>query len=324
MQLDKSKTVIVLSCCFLGAVIVAFMLQKNGSPTLEDKPRDQAGQNELYKSITQRQRRETSDNLGAEPNMKPDNFADLESLSGNLIEGDIGDILDMEWSSHEISSDFSDCNKVVEVVKQFPIVSDIVVSEEQLDKLYDCISKMLFYNGNDDYNNYLDFLRKSGETVDMSFYESGCARWLRGGIPEEEIPTDPWEWLSEDLKRLYKAVGCRSMWEGLVLEGSEIKIFKAQTSELPFGRELYELRGGMTTFRHVTTPPTTLDEMLKIKGKVLMADVQVFIAHDDSTGRVVWPYVIRYWFDPIHNSWRVQRAALFNNRHKSYRISILP
>lgn len=324
MQGDKSKTVIVLSCCFLGAGIVAFMFQRDGSPALEEKPRDQAGQNELRESTTQRQRGETSDTLRAEPNVQSDDLADLETLSGNLIEGDIGDILDIEWSSREISSDFSDCNKVTEVVRQFPIVSDIVVLEKQLNKLYDCVSKMLFYNGNDDYNSYLDFLRKSGETVDQSFYELGRARWIRGGIPEEEIPTDAWKWLSEDLKRLYRAVGCSSMWEGLVLDGSNIKIFEAQTSEPPFGRDLYKLRGSMTTFRHVTTPPTTVDEVLKTNGKVLMADVQVFIAHNNSTGGEVWPYIIRYWFDPIHNSWRVEKAALFNNRHKAYRIQILP
>ncbi len=114
------------------------------------------------------------------------------------------------------------------------------------------------------------------------------------------------------------------MWKGLVLEGSNIKIFEAQSPKLPIGEKLKELRGGIRFYNDHTAPPISLEEMLKKNGKVLMADVMFFITHDDSTGGVVWPYTIRYWFDPENNSWRVQKLALFRNRHRMWAISVLP
>ena len=322
MQIEKSKIIIVLICCFLGASLIAFLLKRDGTHIPKEKPTDKAGKHQLYESQTQqqleRQTTESFDTTGADPETQSDNIEDLEALSGDLLEGDIGDVMDMEWSSREITSDFSDRNKVAEVIGQFPITSDITVSEEQIDMLRNCVTEMIFNNGNNDYDSYLNFVRKSGETVQQFKIESIRTRLIEKGISEEEISTDPWKLLSEDHH------GRKSLWKGLVSEDSNIKIFEAQTSKLPIGKKLKELRGGSRTYNDLTAPPISLDEMLTKKGKVLMADVMFFIAHEDVTGGIVWPYTTRYWFDPINSSWRVQKLVLFRNRSKMWSISVLP
>jgi len=111
--------------------------------------------------------------------------------------------------------------------------------------------------------------------------------------------------------------GFRSRWKGLVLEGSKIKVFETQTSDPPMlGNEIYDFCGAVCTFDHRTLPPISLEELLKEEGKALIADVLVFIQHDDEMGGVVWPYVFRYFFDPINNKWRVKRQIQYSNKNK--------
>lgn len=309
MQFDKAKIIIVLICCFVGASVITFLLKRDSNLVTKDQTTDKEEKHEHQESKANHnqppQNKEVLNNAKNDPETLYDNIDDLEALSGDLLEGDIGDVMDKIWSSREISSDFSDRNKVAEVIRQFPIVSDIAVSEGQLDQLRNCATEMIFNNGNDDYDSYLNFLRESGETVHHHYHEG------------KKLPADSWEALAEGFKYNKENSGLMSRWGGLVLEGSRITIFEAQTSQLPIGKKLKELRKAIRTFSDVTDPPISLDDMLKAEGKVIMADVMVFIAHDDSMGGVVWPYIIRYWFDPVHNSWRVQRAALFQNRHKS-------
>jgi len=328
MQFDKTKIVIVLICCFVGASIITFLLKRDNNLVPKDKPTDKAEKRELKESKAKQnkqtaQNKEDSNKAQKDPETIYDNIEDLEALSGDLLEGDIGDVMDMEWSSREITSDFSGRNKVAEVIGQFPITSDITVSEEQIDMLRNCVTEMIFNNGNNDYDSYLNFVRKSGETVQQFKIESIRTRLIEKGISEEEISTDPWKLLSEDLNNK-KKLGRMSLWKGLVSKGSNIKIFEAQTSQLPIGKKLKELRGGIRTYNDLTAPPISLDEMLTKKGKVLMADVMFFIAHEDVTGGIVWPYTTRYWFDPINNSWRVQEVVLFRNRSKMWPIYVLP
>ena len=102
-----------------------------------------------------------------------------------------------------------------------------------------------------------------------------------------------------------------SRWTGLILEGSEIRVFESRESEPPIGGDLYQLRGAIGTFRHFTEPPVPLQEVLRDNGKVLMADVRLLIAHDDGMGGVVWPYVVRYWFDYAGGTWRPHRGVNF-------------
>lgn len=329
MRLGKARAIIALFCCFLGAGIISFMLSQDAGPwpgdnsTHRETKRDPQG-SQWNRNLATPRRREAGTTAGSDLQASSDDLKALEALCGDLVAGDMGDAMDMEWSSREITSDFSDPNKVADAIRQFPVTGDVPLSKERLDLLCKFATEMIFNNGNNDYDSYLNFLRTCGERVDPSVYDLARRSYIGSGIPQDEIPTDPWELLSQDLRDRKKVFDCSSMWKGLVSEGSSIRVFETQTSRLPLGPGLYSLRGAVTTFRDLTAPPISLDEMLEDKGKVLMADVQVFIAHDDVTGGVVWPYIIRYWFDPIDNLWRVQRAALFKNRHKAYRIYVLP
>lgn len=323
MQINKSKIIIVLICCFLGASIIALVLMRDGNLVSKDITTNNTEIIELQESKSRQnpqtpQNKEGSNNTKIELETIYDNIDDLEALSGDLVEGGIDEVMDKIWSSREITSDFSDRERIAEVIRQFPIVSNIALSEKQLDMLRNCATEMIFNNGNNDYESYLSFVKNSGETVQQFKIESIPRRLIEKGINEEDISTDPWELLSTDLKKN------RSMWKGLVSEGSNIKIFETQISKLPIGKKLKELRGAITYYHDLTAPPVSLDEMLTKEGKVIMADVMFFIAHDDSTGGIVWPYTIRYWFDSVNNSWRVQKLALFRNRHKAYPISVLP
>ncbi len=308
MQFDKAKIIIVLICCFLGASIIGFLLKRDSNLVSKDQTMDNAGKNELQESKA-KQNKEALNNAQKDLEAIYDNIDDLEALSGDLIEGDIGDVMDKIWSSREITSDFSDRERIAEVIRQFPITSEIALSEEQTGLLHNCVTEMIFNNGNDNYESYLSFLRESGETLHR--HEG------------EPLPANPWKVFAESLRWNKENRGFMSKWEGLVLEGSNIKIFEAQTSQLPIGKKLQELRGAITTFSKMTVPPISPDDVLKSEGKILMSDVMFFIAHDDSTGGTVWPYIIRCWFDPVYSSWRVKRAVLFRNRRKYYTIDIL-
>jgi len=317
VQFEKSKIIIALICCFLGASIIAFMLKRNTSFAPKDISTDIAEKHELQESKAAQNKEDPSK---AQKDLETiyDNIDDLEALSGDLFEGDVGDVMDRIWSGREITCDFSNHERTAEVISQFPIISDFTVSEEQTDMLRNCITEMIFNNGNSDYDGYLNFLRDSGETVKQFKIKSIRKRLIEKGISEKDIPTDPWELLSKD----FKTKG--SLWKGLVSKGSNIKIFEVQTSQLPICEKLIELRGAIRTYRDHTAPPISLDEILTKNGKVLMADVMFFIAHDDSTGGTVWPYTIRYWFDPVNSLWRVQKLVLFRNRHKIWSIYVLP
>lgn len=314
MKIEKSKLTLVLICCFLGAAIFVFLLKSNSnvnlknrqpSPTVKQRPQDNAAN----RNGPALRNDAVSDIPKNDKEMEYDDISDLEALLGDIIDGDIGDAMDVVWSSREITCDFSDRSKVAEQVNQFPIVSDIPVLAEQLAQLRNCVTQMIFNNGNDDYESYLSFLRESGETIQAHH--------------GEPLPPNPWKVHAESLRQNKENSGLMSRWEGLVLEGSRIKIFEAHTSNPPLGRDLRRLRGAIRVYGRMTVPPVRADDVLKSEGKILMADVQVFIAHDASTGGVVWPFIIRYWFDPVHSSWRAQQAALFRNRHKDPLIKII-
>ncbi len=322
MKRNTAKIIIILTFCFLCAGIISFIIVKRSNHSTKEKAADIKGEKEKYHQGNLSQKQEQN---GAKvvTGTVLEHINDLENLLGDVIEGDIGDAMDMVWSSWEITCDFSDCNKVAEVVSKLPIVGNMKVPEEQLDQLQSCITEMVFNNGNNDYKIYLNFLRKSGEVVDEFIYNTLRETWIAKGIPEKEVPADPWELLSEDLKKDKEDGLAKSMWKGLVSEGSKIIIFETPTTNLPIGEDLYKVRGAAITYRHLTVPPIRLDTMLENKGKVIMADVLVFIAHDDSMGGVVWPYIIRYWFDPINKLWRPQGAYCFPNSHKECRSYLL-
>ncbi len=134
----------------------------------KDTQTDNAGKNEFQESQVS-QNPITSQNKDDKNNSQKgletiyDNIDDLEALSGDLVEGGIDEVMDKIWSSREITSDFSDRERTAEVISQFPIVSNIALSEKQLDMLRNCATEMIFNNGNSDYESYLSFVKNSGE-----------------------------------------------------------------------------------------------------------------------------------------------------------------
>lgn len=292
---------VLLFGCFLGAGLIAFIIQKNQPFAPEDQTKKHIGQNEFRESAAQHQHPMTPNTPTSisEQNIPSDDIEDLEALLGDMVD-DVSDAIELVWSSREISSDFSDYNEVEAVIGQFPIVSKMNVKTEQLDQLRDNITTTLYYGAIDDFDSLARFLKESGEKP-AAFQNAA----------------DPWQSYLEEVKHEKNEYGFRSRWKGLVLEGSKIKVFETQTSDPPMlGNEIYDFCGAVCTFDHRTLPPISLEELLKEEGKALMADMLVFIQHDDEMGGVVWPYVFRYFFDPINNKWRVKRQIQYSNKNK--------
>jgi len=329
MKIGKTKIIIALVCCFLGAGAIAFLLKRESNFDLTNQQHVQESkQKQLDKAATDNQQESQITELSHTPDnnagIQSDDISDLEALLGDIIDGDIGDALDMVWSNWEITCDFSDKNKIEEIVRSFPVVGNVKLTQDQSDQLCNWATEMIFNHGSNNFNDYIDFLKISGETIGPFYYERMRKMEINRGIPEEEIPTDRWELLSKRIELIKKEHDRRSYWKGLVSEGSQITIFEAAKSNLPIGSQLKQLRGGITIYLNKFSHPISLEQAIGDQGKVIMADVQVFIAHEDSIGGVVWPYIVRYWFDTVNSSWRMQEVALLRNRHTAYPIYILP
>jgi len=329
MKIDKTKITIVLIFCLLGVITIAFLLKRESNIDLSNQHRDQANKQKQHDNATtyKQQESQITDNSHITDNnteIQSDDIRDLEVLLGDLIEGDIGDALDFEWSNWEITCDFSDKNKIEEIVRNFPVIGNAKLTQDQSDQLCNRITEMIFNHGCNNFNKHIDFLKKSGEIIGSSYYERMRKMEINRGIPEEEIPTDRWELLSKRIELIKNEHDRRSYWKGLVSEGSHITIFESTKSNLPIGSKLKQLRGGIAVYHNSFSHPISLEQAIGDQGKVIMADVQVFIAHEDSIGGVVWPYIARYWFDTVNNSWRAQKVALLRNRHTAYPIYILP
>lgn len=311
MQIEKTKIVTVLICCFLVTGVIAFIIGSEINIFLDDSSKDQESRQELTGILKQNQQKQQ------ETETIP--IKDLE-----ILLGDIGDALDMIWSNREITCDFSNKNKIKEIVRNFPIVGNVKLTQDQLDQLYNWSTEMIFNHGNNNFSDYIDFLRMSGESIGPSYYEGMRKMEMNRGIPEKEIPNDHWELLSKRIEFIAKEHGRRTYWKGLVSEGSRITIFEATKSDLPIGSQLKQLRGSITIYKNAFFHPISVEQAIGDQGNVIMVDVRFFIAHDDSIGGVIWPYIARFWFDTVNNSWRAQKVALLSNRHTAYPIYILP
>ena len=329
MHLDRPKIIILLTCCFLGVGAIAFLLKRESNVDLTNQQHVQESKQKQLDKVANDNQQEsqitefsyTSDNNAG---IQSDDIRDLEVLLGDIIEGDIGDALDMVWSNREITCDFTDKNKIEEIVRRFPVLGNVKLTQEQLEQLCNWSTEMIFSHGSNNFNDYIDFLKISGEIIEPLYYEGMRKMEINRGISEEEIPTDRWELFSKRNELIKKEHDRRTYWKGLVFEGSQITIFEATKSNLSIGSRLKQLRGGISIYSSPHSGPISIEQAIEDQGKVIMADVQVFIAHEDSIGGVVWPYIARYWFDTVNNSWRAQKVAILRNRHTAYPIYILP
>lgn len=252
-----------------------------------------------------------SDGDEVPPELRSPELDEIDALSPELLKGDTAALMEMIWASRKIDTHFATREEVNDVVGRISFVGSIEISDEQSRPLRNALTELLFYNAREDHDAYLAFLRESGERVTEFNQKVLRDTFSSYGYPADQIPADPWQLLGRWFKGVRADEPTVSRWTGLILEGSEIRVFESREPEPPIGGDLYQLRGGIGTFRHFTEPPVPLQEVLRDNGKVLMADVRLLIAHDDGMGGVVWPYVVRYWFDYASGTWRPHRGVNF-------------
>jgi len=225
------------------------------------------------------------------------------------------DLVDMTWDSWHFDVEFTDRNKLAESIEGIPIKSKVATTQEQLSKLRSVLCEVLFDFGNNDFDAYYDFLKKSGETFPPYMIQAFRQDLITElGFPEDKIASDPWELLSQSSKE-YKE---QSLWQGLVSHESRIDLFEANTHRLAEpGELLHKIRRSIATYKHVTVPPLTFEQIIEARGKAVVADITLFVTHTDETGGKVRPYVIRMWYDPVNNMWRPLRMTFFPNAYES-------
>ena len=225
------------------------------------------------------------------------------------------DLMDMTWDSWQFDVEFSDRNKLAESIEGIQIKGKVAITHEQLSELRNVLCEVLFDFGNNDFDAYYDFLKNSGEIFPPSMIQAFRQDLVTDlGFPEDKIASDPWELLSQSCKE-YKE---QSLWQGLVSHKSHINLFEAHTHKVAEpGEDLHKIRRSITTYRHVTVPPLTFEQIIEARGKAIVADTRLFVTHTDEVGGKVRPYVIRMWYDPVNNLWRPLRMTFFPNAYES-------
>lgn len=318
MQLKRKVIIVASVACCIGICIFAFLV--HGGTNGAGREQAAGGTAHLSTGNTNGEvaTSESTPDTARTGTGANDDLAALEEI----LDVDPVDLMDMEWNQRAVVCDFSSREKVAEAVRSFALVTDARVAEEQLDLLRETVTESVYRNGSNDYVGYLDHARRSGERVAPSIDEFfRRALTERSAVPKQDVPTDPWELVS----KVVRERDYRSRWKGLVVEGSEIKIFPAETPNVPHpGEELSTIRGSVRTYHDWTDPPLSLEEAIRLNGTVLIADVKVFVAHEDAMGGIVRPYVIRYWLDPVHDLWRAKVVSAYPNRHERFEGYMMP
>lgn len=325
MSSRKLKILCVLVSCFLVGFFTCVLFKLHSNRTA----RETRLQERMSRSHSEANK---SGNLDAQtfsapevdlttPDEPSDDYADLVDLHDmeELMDLKPADLLAMKWNSREVTCDFSDYKKVAEAVDAIPVSGEPKLPKEQEQNIKEFCSRMLFYNGRNEVDGFFSFLKESGETVNEYWVQ-----WIRNyfmekrNMTDDELPADPWK-----LVAFYRSERrfVWTAWKGFVLDGSEIRIQIAKdmdsVSDLP-GTQFQAIGRAQAGFAHLGKPPISLEEMIKLKGEVLTADAILFIAHDESLSGDIFPYFIRYWFDPINNIWRPHLAVGYPRHSSGY------
>lgn len=238
-----------------------------------------------------------------------------DGLMPDMLGKSPADLMDMTWDSWQFDVEFSDRKKLTESIEGIPIKGKVATTREQVSKLRTVLCEVLFDFGNNDFDSYYDFLKNSGETFPPYMIQRFRQDLITGlGFPEDKIASDPWELLSQSCKEYEE----KSLWQGLVSYKSHIDLFEAHTHKLTEpGEDLHKIRRSIATYTHVTVPPLTFEQIIEERGKAIVADITLFVTHTDDVGGKVRPYVIRMWYDPVHNMWRPLRMTFFPNAYES-------
>jgi hypothetical protein len=258
-----------------------------------------------------------------------DHSHDLSDDHGDLIDvSDMTELMDMtpaemlalKWNGFEVTCDFSDYQTVAKAVDAIQVSGEPNLSEDQEQNLKKICSQVLFHNGRNEVGDFFSFLEESGEVVDEYLLQV-VREWLVEAMhmTDEELPTDPWKlvelyWKHNSLKR--------TAWSGFARDNSEIRIRimkdKASADRMP-GQQFWAIGGrSQSVWAHFGVPPVSIEEIIAQKGEVVVVDVILFIAHDESLSEEIFPYFIRYWFDPVNDMWRPHRAKCFPRSGSGY------
>jgi hypothetical protein len=246
---------------------------------------------------------------------------DMKMLYGILpSEGDVPALLDVIYESWEVDLPFADPNRFPAGIERIPVQAGSA-TKEQLKGLQDTLARVTWVLGTNDVGAYLTLLRESGETVTPQAHKV-VYEALRGEykLRENEIPADDWELMA----KYVETAEYNSAWRGLITKHSQIKVFEARTGQLPQPYQaLQDIRRAVTVFRHVTQSPVPLADMVQKEGSVQVADVLLYVAHDDNKGGIVRPYALRFWLDPTHKVWRPLSLRAFQNPNEHFDVTIL-
>lgn len=310
----------ILFLSLVGAgIFLTYMITVYVRPVSNHEPTVSQSPSEVPASNTQRQNGPTSLVDTPESSTPKETIADTKIANDELMLDMPGkrpaDLMDMTWDSWQFDVEFSDRNKLTESIEGIPIKGKVAITHEQLSELRNVLCEVLFDFGNNDFDAYYDFLKNSKETFPPHMIQAFRRDLITGlGFPEDKVASDPWELLSQSCKE-YKE---QSLWQGLVSHKSHIDLFEAHTHKLAEpGEDLKQIRGSITTYMHVTVPPLTLEQIIKARGKAIVADTTLFVTHTDEVGGKVRPYVIRMWYDPVNNLWRLLRMTFFPNAYES-------
>lgn len=214
---------------------------------------------------------------------------------GAAVNMDTEKVLAMRWNARDVTVDCAKRPLVQAFVGSITAEGRDLLTEEQVNRLRDSITDFVFYNGTNDRKSYYAKLLGQGETInDRGRKWISQAALDRGRL--DILDMDP-------LTQLTWLGPVKGSWRGLVAEGTRIKIYSTQSANLEEpGRTLGEVVRRRTRRSKVTDPPVLFEEAVKIRGQVLMADLELFVANDR---KQIIPYFCRYWFDDAYSVWRL-------------------
>jgi hypothetical protein len=204
-------------------------------------------------------------------------------------------VLALRWNARDVTVDCTQRPLVQAFVGSITAEGRDLLTEEQMNRLHDSITDFVFANAANDRRGYYARLLEQGETINDRGREWISENALKRGRLDimDMDPLEQLVWLSQ--------VKCG--WRGLVAEGTRLKIYSTRSADLEEpGRTLWEAVHKKTLRSKVTNPPVVFEEAVKIRGQVLMADLELFVANGK---KQIVPYFFRYWFDDAYSVWRL-------------------
>jgi len=248
-----------------------------------------------------------------------DDAAALQSLS-HLTGGGPAEQMDMEWDSRAGTASCRSKDEFLQAIQKLPVTGEALIGSQQREQLTGFLGDLCVSFGTDNPRPYLQRLKQSGETVKPEFVEANRGALLQNLPASTPIPDDPWE----QAALLHQHAKFQSHWHEFVLSGSGIRLYKTTKEDnSTIGEGLWRVRQAITTFNHIGAPPLTAAAVLKQDKELLMAEVTLFIRHDDSMGGKVRPYIARLWYDSLNKVWRTNKMSAFQNGHDDFQPGLM-